>query len=143
MHEWVKRVYALGSKKAVANGARPHPSRPAGLQNLFGTADVMPEIDQRFGPLRHIPERRLGTFVPLCLCQDHCIQGTDGYAGDFAEIAVAVNDEVVDRACLERSFEATPTEHQGALLLWFTVVEGFCRLRVPYCRSCAGGNRRQ
>src|ERR1700739_1457014 len=143
MHKWVKRVYALDAEKAIANTERPHPSWPARLQNLFGTPDVVPEIDQFFGPLRHILQRRLRIFVPLCLGQDHGIQGTDGHSGDLAEIAAAVNDEVVDRACLERPFEAAPAEHQGAFLLWLAVVEGWSRLRVSHFRSCTGVNGRR
>jgi hypothetical protein len=68
----------------------------------------VPEIDQLFGPLRHILQRRLRIFVTLCLGQDYGIQGTDGHTGDLAKIAAAVDDEVVDRPCLERPFEAAP-----------------------------------
>ena len=46
----------------------------------------------------------ISIFVALCLGQNHGVQGTDGHAGDLAEIAAAVSDEMVDRACLERSF---------------------------------------
>jgi hypothetical protein len=40
---------------------------------------------------------------------------------------VAVNDEVVNRARLKRSFEAASTEHQGAFLSRIAVVEALCR----------------
>ena len=127
MHEWVESVHALGAEKAIAGGERPRPSRPTRLQDLLGTPDVVPDIDQLFGPLRHILERRFRIFVALCLGQDHSVQGTDGYAGNLVEIARAVNDEVVGRACLECSFEATTTQHKGAFLSRVAVVKGLCR----------------
>jgi hypothetical protein len=78
-------------------------------------------------PFRHIGERRLRFVVSLCLGENHGIQGTDGHAGNLPEIAVAMNDNVVDRAGLEGSFETAATEHQSALLFRIAIVEALCR----------------
>src|SRR6266404_2738019 len=127
MHKWVEIVDALDPKKAIAHGDGPHPSRPARLQDLLRTPDLLPDIDQPFRPLRKIFQRHLRIFVPLGLSQDHGIQRADRYAGNLAEITMAVNNEMVDRARLERSFEAPSTKHQCTFLCRVAVVGALCR----------------
>jgi hypothetical protein len=56
MHQRIEGVQALHTENAITGRQGPSPTRPARLQNLLAALDVLPDIDQFFGPLRQVLE---------------------------------------------------------------------------------------
>jgi hypothetical protein len=81
---------------------------------LLWALDRAPLRDEILGAAAHVLERPGGVAVRGRLREQRPVHGADRAAGNFAEVAAAMNDEVIDGAGLESTFAPAAAEHQGA-----------------------------